>query len=146
MRQYSDANIAGVDAVMTDDGDVVGRIVKLDDNTALVDLHYHDQEKIAGVLANANLRTEKEYHWTKECDVEDHRPCELAVAVGMAAGMSLEEGKPIPPKLQEIIDTEILTESRAKEALTEWVQTVDEGSREQAEAILSWVENPTYDD
>jgi hypothetical protein len=145
MSQYN-ASIAGVDAVLTEDGDVVGRVVKLDDNTALIDIHYHDQEKLAGVLAGANLHAEKEYHWTKECDLEDHRPCELAVAVGMAAGISLEEGKSIPPKLQEILDTEILTESRAKDALTEWAQTVDEQYREQADAILSWVENPTYDD
>ncbi|QYR19654.1 hypothetical protein KZ483_17340 [Paenibacillus sp. sptzw28] len=84
---------------------------------------------------------EKVYELNKECSLEDHRPCMLTTAVGMAADISEQEGLTLSPQLQYIMETQRLTDSGVRSALREWVNTIPESQKEVAAELLSIVEN-----
>ncbi|UUZ86432.1 hypothetical protein LJK88_25490 [Paenibacillus sp. P26] len=86
------------------------------------------------------LEIEKVYYLNQECSIADHHRCQLATVVCMAADISEQEGLALPPQLQRIMDTQIFTESDVRSALLEWVDTIPEWQREEAEELLSIVE------
>ncbi|XEC94691.1 hypothetical protein AB6A23_25960 [Paenibacillus tarimensis] len=87
------------------------------------------------------LEHEKTYALNMECSLEDHLPCVLATAVGMAVDISQQEGLALTPQLQHIVDTQKLTESGVRSALHEWLETVPESQTEVAADLLNLVEN-----
>lgn len=89
----------------------------------------------------SQLDNESVYDLTMECSIVDHRPCELTTVVGMAADICQEEGIALPPRLQLIMDTQILTESSVRLALHEWVNTIPESQKEVATGLLRILEN-----
>ncbi|MGG4046126.1 MULTISPECIES: hypothetical protein [Paenibacillus] len=84
----------------------------------------------------SQLDNENVYSLTMECNISDHRPCELATVVGMAADISRQEGIALPPQLQFIMDTQTMTESSVRLALHEWVNTIPESQKEIAGDLL----------
>lgn len=89
----------------------------------------------------SQLDNEIVYGLTMECSIADHRPCELATVVGMAADISQQEGITLPLQLQLIMDTQTLTESSVRLALHEWVNTIPESQKEVAAGLLLILEN-----
>lgn len=89
----------------------------------------------------SQLDNEMVYSLTMECSIADHRPCELATIVGMAADISQQEGIALPPQLQLIMDTQTLTESNVRLALNEWVNTIPKSQKEVAADLLHILDN-----
>lgn len=89
----------------------------------------------------SQLDNEVVYSLNMECSIADHRSCELATVVGMAADISQQEGIALPPQLQLIMDTQNLTESSVRLALYEWVNTIPESQKEVAADLLHIIEN-----
>ncbi|MFD1956643.1 hypothetical protein ACFSL6_21280 [Paenibacillus thailandensis] len=88
----------------------------------------------------SQLDNETVYGLTAECSIADHRPCELATVVGMAADISQQEGIALPPKLKSIMDTQTMTETSVRLALHEWANTIPESQKEIAADLLRIVE------
>lgn len=86
------------------------------------------------------LDNEIVYDLNKECSIADHHRCQLATVVSMAADISEQEGLALPAQLQRIMDTQKFTESGVQSALLEWMSSIPEWLREEAENLLGIVE------
>jgi hypothetical protein len=131
--------IVGLHGVLDQSGDLVGRVAELPDGSVALQLHYDSKTDLEAFLAGRSLVTERMYDFDAPCSVDDHRQCELATAIGMAADISVQEGQAVPPRLQALMDSGQLTESRVRAALEEWEQTVPSDRHEEAEEIVAIV-------
>lgn len=67
----------------------------------------------------------REVRLNDSCKLDnDHRPCELASAIGFALDISAEAGVQVTPALDEIAKRGDASESEVQSALKEWRKTL----------------------
>ena len=78
-----------------------------------------------------------------QCEIHDHRPCDLDVSIGVAAGVAQQLNLPVYGKLTKIQQKGVTSEAEAEKALRQWateVRTAPSPTRDQ----LGWVDTVTH--
>lgn len=87
----------------------------------------------------------------ENCDVEDHRPCDLKVSLGVARDTAETLHLPVYGKVQQIIDRGVISEPEAEQVLRTWAhqlrshRTATDEEKEWA-AIVTETLWPSVDD
>lgn len=70
-------------------------------------------------------KKEKEIVLGEQCDINDHRSCDLKVSIGRAAELAEELNLPIYGKLQKIQERGVVSESEARIVLSQWSKEIE---------------------
>lgn len=136
-----EVEIAQAHLVFDQQNTEVGRVARTEDGQAFFSAQ---SQHIDAVIQAVGWRAERHYDLGPDgkCDINDHRPCEMRVAVGMAADICETEGIAMTPGLQRIWDEQYASDTQLKQAMAEWAQTVPPERKDEAENIVWIVSNP----